>query len=83
MLFRKKKGWNLAKYYGVWKVIIFISMIPFSAGTTAINGAPPTMLSPTMTTFPVPQTNGQTAEIYPNGLPQYPGKYPYPIIINR
>ena len=44
-------------------------------GTTSINGAPPTMLSPTtMATFPVPQTNGQT-EIYPNGLAQYPGKH--------
>jgi len=39
--------------------------------TTAINGAPPTMLSPTMTTFPVPQANGQAAEVYANGVPQY------------
>ena len=45
-----------------------------AAGTTAMNGAPPTMLSPTaaMTAFPMPQANGQ-AIMDPNGMPQYPG----------
>jgi len=46
-----------------------------TVGTTAVNGAPPTVLSPTMATFPVPQVNGQ-AEVYPNGVPQYPATYP-------
>lgn len=41
-----------------------------TVGTTAVNGAPPTVLSPTMATFPVPQVNGQ-GEVYPNGVPQY------------
>jgi len=48
------------------------AITPTTTGTTtAINGAPPTMLSPTMTTFPVPQANGQAAEVYANGVPQY------------
>ncbi|KAK2187061.1 hypothetical protein NP493_178g01002 [Ridgeia piscesae] len=42
------------------------------AGSTAINGAPPTMLSPTMASFPVASANGQTVEVYPNGVPPYP-----------
>ena len=44
-----------------------------NTGTAAMNGAPPTMLSPTITSFPVPQANGQP-EVY-NGVPQYPGRY--------
>lgn len=39
--------------------------------TSAMNGGPPTMLSPTMTSFPVPQANGQS-EVYGNGVHQYP-----------
>ena len=58
--------------------------MPFSAaGTTAINGAAPAVLSPTMTTFPVPQPNGQAAaEVYANGV-QYPAmsaESPIPIL---
>ncbi|XP_064645056.1 CUGBP Elav-like family member 3-A isoform X4 [Lineus longissimus] len=50
------------------------SLTPTTAtGTTAINGAPPNMLSPTVPSVVVPQANGQTgAEIYANGIPQYP-----------
>nr|QNN94692.1 CUGBP ELAV-like3 [Malacoceros fuliginosus] len=45
-----------------------------SVGTTAVNGAPPTVLSPTMATFNMAQAvNGQPAEVYANGIPQYPG----------
>ncbi|XP_055873142.1 CUGBP Elav-like family member 3-B isoform X8 [Biomphalaria glabrata] len=39
--------------------------------TPTINGAPPSMLSPTaMASFPMPPSNG-TAEIYTNGIPHY------------
>lgn len=48
-----------------------------AAGTptpTAINGAPPSMLSPTaIASFPVPPANG-TTEIYANGIPHYTGE---------
>lgn len=40
------------------------------AGTTAMNGAAPTVLSPAVASFPIAQVNGQ-AEIYTNGMPQY------------
>ncbi|XP_056003078.1 CUGBP Elav-like family member 3-B isoform X3 [Ostrea edulis] len=44
-------------------------------GTTAINGAPPSVLSPTaLAGFQIPQHNGQTPEIYANGIPHYPGE---------
>ncbi|XP_064595728.1 CUGBP Elav-like family member 4 [Liolophura sinensis] len=43
-----------------------------TTGTTPINGAPPNVLSPTMASFPVPQTNGQAPEVYTNGIPHYP-----------
>uniref|UniRef100_A0A2C9K7N6 RRM domain-containing protein n=1 Tax=Biomphalaria glabrata TaxID=6526 RepID=A0A2C9K7N6_BIOGL len=43
--------------------------------TPTINGAPPSMLSPTaMASFPMPPSNG-TAEIYTNGIPHYTGLY--------
>ncbi|XP_059150202.1 CUGBP Elav-like family member 3-B isoform X8 [Physella acuta] len=43
--------------------------------TPTINGAPPSMLSPTaMASFPMPPTNG-AAEIYTNGIPHYTGLY--------
>ncbi|BFZ25654.1 hypothetical protein BsWGS_28692 [Bradybaena similaris] len=49
-----------------------------SSGTptpATINGAPPSMLSPTaMASFAVPQSNG-AAEIYTNGIPHYTGIY--------
>ena len=50
-------------------VLIFVILFPGGA----INGAPPTMLSPTMTTFSMAQANGQP-EVYANGVPQYAGK---------
>jgi len=40
--------------------------------TTAVNGAPPTVLSPTMATFSM---NGQP-DVYTNGIAQYPATYP-------
>ncbi|XP_065924338.1 CUGBP Elav-like family member 3-B isoform X4 [Magallana gigas] len=44
-------------------------------GTTAINGAPPSVLSPTaLAGFQIPQHNGQTPEMYANGIPHYPGE---------
>ncbi|XP_061185406.1 CUGBP Elav-like family member 3-B isoform X2 [Saccostrea echinata] len=45
-------------------------------GTTGINGAPPSVLSPTaLAGFQIPQHNGQTPEIYAaNGIPHYPGE---------
>lgn len=47
----------------------------FSTGAATINGAPPSVLSPTsMGGFPVQQTNGQSPEIYANGIPHYPGE---------
>ncbi|CAE1146043.1 CUGBP [Acanthosepion pharaonis] len=39
----------------------------------AINGAP-NMLSPTVTSFPVPQANSQAPEVYANGIPHYPAQ---------
>jgi CUG-BP- and ETR3-like factor len=42
-----------------------------SVGTTAVNGAPPTVLSPTMATFNMSQMNGQP-DVYANGIAQYP-----------
>ncbi|XP_070184658.1 CUGBP Elav-like family member 3-A isoform X7 [Littorina saxatilis] len=40
--------------------------------TAAINGAPPSMLSPTaVASFQVPPSNGQAAEVYANGIPHY------------
>ncbi len=69
----------------VWLCVVS-SGVCFSlaaAGTTAINGAAPAVLSPTMTTFPVPQPNGQAAaEVYANGV-QYPAmsaESPIPIL---
>jgi len=44
---------------------------PPGTPTPAINGAPPSMLSPTaMASFPVPPTNG-AAELYANGIPAF------------
>ncbi|XP_065924334.1 CUGBP Elav-like family member 3-A isoform X3 [Magallana gigas] len=41
----------------------------------AINGAPPSVLSPTaLAGFQIPQHNGQTPEMYANGIPHYPGE---------
>ena len=43
--------------------------------TAAINGAPPSMLSPTaVASFQVPPANGQAAEVYANGIPHYTGQ---------
>lgn len=57
---------------------IFLSF--FFSGTAtspaAINGAP-NMLSPTVTSFPVPQANSQAPEVYANGIPHYPGIFTY------
>ncbi|BFZ25650.1 hypothetical protein BsWGS_28688 [Bradybaena similaris] len=54
------------------------SILSPSSGTptpATINGAPPSMLSPTaMASFAVPQSNG-AAEIYTNGIPHYTGIY--------
>lgn len=49
----------------------YLTTIPTSTGSAAINGAPPTMLSPTMTAFPMAQSNGQTTLVDANGIPQY------------
>lgn len=52
---------------GVWYWLV--------VGTTAINGAPPSVLSPTaLAGFQIPQHNGQTPEMYANGIPHYPGE---------
>lgn len=49
--------------------------LAISNGAATINGAPPSVLSPTsMGGFPVQQTNGQSPEIYANGIPHYPGE---------
>lgn len=54
--------------------VVFIIKNWYS-GTTAINGAPPSVLSPTaLAGFQIPQHNGQTPEIYANGIPHYPGE---------
>lgn len=43
--------------------------------TATINGAPPSMLSPTaVASFQVPPANGQAAEVYANGIPHYTGE---------
>ncbi|XP_023236104.1 CUGBP Elav-like family member 4 [Centruroides sculpturatus] len=42
------------------------------AGTQAVNGAIPNLPSPTMPNFTMPQANGQTGEVYANGMPHYP-----------
>ncbi|XP_067652919.1 CUGBP Elav-like family member 3-B isoform X10 [Haliotis asinina] len=43
------------------------------SATPALNGGPPSVLSPTaMASFPVPQTNGQAPEVYTNGIAHYP-----------
>ncbi|XP_059150200.1 CUGBP Elav-like family member 3-B isoform X6 [Physella acuta] len=56
---------NLEHHYS--DVRIAFSCTP----TPTINGAPPSMLSPTaMASFPMPPTNG-AAEIYTNGIPHY------------
>ncbi|CAI9726416.1 CUGBP Elav-like family member 3-B isoform X6 [Octopus vulgaris] len=44
-----------------------------TATSPAINGAP-NMLSPTVTSFPVPQANSQAPEVYANGIPHYPAQ---------
>ena len=46
------------------------------AGSTAVNGAAPTVLSPAVAAFPVSQVNGQAQDIYAaNGLAaQYPSE---------
>ncbi|XP_059150205.1 CUGBP Elav-like family member 3-B isoform X10 [Physella acuta] len=60
---------NLEHHYS--DVRIAFSCTP----TPTINGAPPSMLSPTaMASFPMPPTNG-AAEIYTNGIPHYTGLY--------
>ncbi|XP_074661476.1 CUGBP Elav-like family member 4 [Tubulanus polymorphus] len=43
-----------------------------ATGTTAINGAPPSVLSPTVQSVVVPQANGQPGDVYANGIAQYP-----------
>ncbi|KAG1668799.1 CUGBP Elav-like family member 3 [Nymphon striatum] len=42
------------------------------AGTQPVNGAIPNMPSPTMPNFNVHQPNGQTGEVYTNGIAHYP-----------
>ena len=49
--------------------------LAISNGAATINGAPPSVLSPTsMAGFQIQQTNGQSPEIYANGISHYPGE---------
>ncbi|XP_071139237.1 CUGBP Elav-like family member 3-A isoform X6 [Mytilus galloprovincialis] len=49
--------------------------LALSNGAATLNGAPPSVLSPTsMAGFQMQQANGQTPEIYANGIPHYPGE---------
>lgn len=43
-----------------------------ASGTPTLNGGPPSVLSPTaVASFQMSQSNGQTQEIYANGIPHY------------
>ena len=45
------------------------SVTPTTVSTNQVSGAPPTILSPSMTNFP---GNGSGNDMYQNGLAQYP-----------
>ncbi|KAJ8313418.1 hypothetical protein KUTeg_009046 [Tegillarca granosa] len=67
----------LATPNGITTATLTPTTATLANGTTAINGAPPSVLSPTaVASFPLPQANGQGPEIYAaaNGIPHYPGE---------
>ncbi|KAK7450682.1 hypothetical protein BaRGS_00039908 [Batillaria attramentaria] len=65
---------GLPAHNGIASAAITPTTATLASGTAtaAINGAPPSMLSPTaVASFQVPPANGQAAEVYANGIPHY------------